>query len=56
MSARKLSPIELYYPGMKRWGQAFSRDMGELMEDYIGRQLATLPEGPLTVATVAPAA
>jgi len=40
---RKLSPIELYYLGIKRWGQAFARDMGELLEDYIGRQLATLP-------------
>jgi hypothetical protein len=41
---RRLSPIELYYLGMKRWGQAFSRDMGELLEDYVGRQLATLPD------------
>lgn len=40
---RKLSPIELYYLGIKRWGQAFARDMGELLEDYIGRQLASLP-------------
>ena len=40
---RKLSPIELYYLGIKRWGQAFARDMGELLEDYIGRQLASMP-------------
>jgi hypothetical protein len=40
---RKLSPIELYYLGIKRWGPAFTRDMGKLQEDYIGRQLATLP-------------
>lgn len=40
---RKLSPIELYYLGIKRSGEAFSRDMGELLEDYIGRQLATMP-------------
>jgi hypothetical protein len=40
---RKLSPIELYYLGIKRWGQAFARDMGKLLEDYIGRQLASLP-------------
>jgi hypothetical protein len=41
---RKLSPIELYYLGIKRWGQAFARDMGELLEDYIGRQLASMPD------------
>lgn len=40
---RKVSPIELYYLGIKRWGQAFARDMGKLLEDYIGRQLASLP-------------
>lgn len=40
---RKLAPIELYYLGIKRWGQAFARDMGKLLEDYIGRQLAALP-------------
>jgi hypothetical protein len=40
---RKLSPIELYYLGIKRWGVAFARDMGELLEDYIGRQLASMP-------------
>jgi hypothetical protein len=40
---RKLSLIELYYLGIKRWGEAFARDMGELLEDYIGRQLASMP-------------
>ncbi len=40
---RKLSPIELYYLGIKRWGDAFVRDMGELLEDYIGRQFASMP-------------
>jgi hypothetical protein len=40
---RKLSPIELYYAGVERFGEPFSRDMGELFEDYIGRQFATLP-------------
>jgi hypothetical protein len=40
---RKLSPIELYYLGIKRWGEAFARDMGELLEDYIGRQFASVP-------------
>ncbi|MGY0231983.1 hypothetical protein [Longispora urticae] len=41
---RKLSPLELYYPGLDRWGQAFARDMGELFEDYVGRQLRHLPD------------
>jgi hypothetical protein len=41
---RKLAPLELYYPGIGRWGQPFTRDMGELLEDYLGRQLATLPD------------
>lgn len=40
---RKLSPAELYYLGLKRWGLPFARDMGELFEDYVGRQLGTLP-------------
>lgn len=40
---RKISPIELYYLGVKRWGDAFARDMGELLEDYVGRQLSSMP-------------
>ncbi|WSA79400.1 hypothetical protein OG930_29560 [Streptomyces sp. NBC_01799] len=39
---RKLSPIELYYAGIKRFGEAFARDMGELFEDYVGRQFGAL--------------
>jgi hypothetical protein len=42
--ARKLSPMELYYLGIRRWGESFARDMGELFEDYVGRQLHTLPD------------
>jgi hypothetical protein len=45
----KLSPLELYYLGVDRWGEAFTRDMGELVEDYVGRQFTALPE-----ATVLP--
>ena len=40
---RKLSPVELYYLGSKRWGNQFTNDMGHLFEDYVGRQLQTLP-------------
>jgi hypothetical protein len=41
---RRLSPLELYYVGLKRWGDAFTRDLGELLEDYLGRQFGTLPD------------
>lgn len=44
MIGRKLSPIELYYQGIKRWDVAFAHDLGELLEDYVGRQLRTLPD------------
>jgi hypothetical protein len=42
--ARKLSPMELYYLGNERWGNPFTNDMGHLFEDYVGRQLQTLPD------------
>ncbi|CAI7978106.1 conserved hypothetical protein [Frankia sp. Hr75.2] len=41
---RKLSPIELYYVGLKRWGSPYADEMGELFEDYLGRQLSLLPD------------
>jgi len=41
---RRLSPLELYYVGLKRWGDAFAQDLGELLEDYLGRQFTTLPD------------
>ncbi|GLY99853.1 hypothetical protein [Actinoplanes sp. NBRC 103695] len=41
---RRMSPLELYYLGLGRWREAFARDMGELLEDYVGRQFATLPD------------
>jgi hypothetical protein len=41
---RKLSPVELYYLGSKRWGNPFTNDMGHLFENYVGRQLQTLPD------------
>lgn len=40
---RKVSPLEHYYAGLKRWDVAFTKDLGELFEDYIGRQLAAIP-------------
>ncbi|XTZ18261.1 hypothetical protein ACQSSU_13260 [Micromonospora echinospora] len=40
---RRLTPLEMYYVGLGRWRSAFTRDLGELLEDYLGRQFATLP-------------
>lgn len=42
--SRKLSPTELYYRGLDLWDTPFTTELGELLEDYIGRQLSTLPD------------
>lgn len=39
---RTVSPGALYYPGVKKYGDPFSRDLGLLFENYIGRQLKLL--------------
>lgn len=39
----KASPIGLYYTGVKRYGNAFAQDFGELLEQYVGRQLRLMP-------------
>ena len=36
---RTISPGGLYYPGIKRYGEAFARDLGALTQHYVGRQL-----------------
>ena len=41
---RSVSPGRLYYAGMKAFGNPFARDLGHLVEHYVGRQL-TLVEG-----------
>lgn len=41
---RRLTPLELYYVGIARWGTPFTRELGYLHEDYVGRQFATLPD------------
>lgn len=41
---RRLTPLELYYVGIARWGTSFTRELGYLHEDYVGRQFATLPD------------
>lgn len=36
---RKMSPLGLYYSGLRHFGDAFARDMGTLFEQYVGRNL-----------------
>jgi hypothetical protein len=40
----KPTPSGLYFTGLRRWGEAFTRDLGTLFEAYVGRQLALVPE------------
>jgi hypothetical protein len=42
--AKRMSPLEFYYAGLERWGVSFTNDLGEIFEDYVGRQLNTLPD------------
>jgi hypothetical protein len=36
---RKISPLGLYYAGIEKWENKFAEDLGELFEQYVGRQL-----------------
>lgn len=36
---RTVSPLNMYYRGIKKWETAFSRDLGKLVEHYAGKQL-----------------
>ncbi len=45
----KVSPLGLYHTGVDHFGDAFAQDFGELLEQYVGRQLQLLPD-----ATVLP--
>ena len=40
---RKISPLGFWYAGFELWGRAFSDDVGELFEQYVGRQLGLIP-------------
>ncbi|MFD0261085.1 hypothetical protein ACFVH7_22815 [Kitasatospora indigofera] len=40
--APKASPLGLFYAGIARYGNPFAEDMGELFEQYVGRQLKLL--------------
>ncbi|MCO7273343.1 hypothetical protein [Cellulosimicrobium cellulans] len=41
--ALKVSPLGIFYSGVAAYGEAFSRDLGHLVEAYVGRQLRLLP-------------
>ncbi|VEG40472.1 Uncharacterised protein [Mycolicibacterium flavescens] len=41
--SRKISPLGVYYAGAKLWGNSFTDEVGDLFEQYVGRQLATIP-------------
>jgi hypothetical protein len=36
---RKVTPLGLYYTGIKRWGNDFSTELGYIFEPYLGRHL-----------------
>ncbi|MFH8485325.1 hypothetical protein [Streptomyces longisporoflavus] len=40
----KGSPLGLYYMGMARFGNDFARELGDLFEQYVGRQLREIPD------------
>ncbi|WP_043686631.1 hypothetical protein [Streptomyces xylophagus] len=40
----KASPLGLYFTGLEGLGGAFANDLGELFEQYVGRQLRLLPD------------
>ncbi|GGN45255.1 hypothetical protein [Streptomyces fuscichromogenes] len=40
----KASPLGLYFTGLEGLGQYFADDLGELFEQYVGRQLRLLPD------------
>jgi hypothetical protein len=40
---RKVCPLGIWYAGFARWGNPFAEDVGDLFEQYVGRQLQTIP-------------
>ncbi|MGW7539881.1 hypothetical protein ACWGKQ_02005 [Streptomyces sp. NPDC054770] len=42
--APKGSPLGLYYLGVEHFGNSFAQELGDLFEQYIGRQLRLLPD------------
>lgn len=43
--ARRMTTSGIYYAGMRKWGSAFSTDLGDLFQQYVGRNLGLLPDG-----------
>lgn len=39
LMVRKVTPLGLYYTGVKRWGNDFATDLGYIFEPYLGRHL-----------------
>ncbi|MDP9989196.1 hypothetical protein QMY03_09495 [Arthrobacter sp. KFRI-F3372] len=44
MITRKISPQGIYYAGTAKWGNTFAEEMGDLFEQYVGRQLQLVPD------------
>jgi len=40
--ARRISSLGIYYAGVDRWKNAFADDLGNVFENYVGRNLALL--------------
>ncbi len=45
--AERASPGAVYYLGLERWRDAFTRDLGRLLEVYAGEQLGQVPGAAL---------
>lgn len=43
LALAKAAPWGIYFTGRERYGDAFTRDLGHLFEQYIGRQLRLIP-------------
>ena len=43
----KPTPSGLYFTGLRRWGEAFTRDLGKLFQAYVGRHLALISSATL---------
>lgn len=41
---RRVSMLGVYYDGVSRFGKAFADDLGDLFEQYVGRQLRLIPD------------
>lgn len=40
----KASPLGIYYIGVEKWGSRFAEDVGNLFEEYVGRQLRLISD------------